>query len=285
MTLQDLVVKNAEKFAKFEGKVIEITNENVFQEGNDELQNVMGSIIEEFLKPGSGIIGKENLFELLEKVRSGKKCLILPEHYSNFDYPLIIKFFKDLGEKGKELASACVAIAGIKLSETNPVISMMNNAYDTISIYPGRSLQNITDSKILEEETKKARLINLASMRLMEEFRSNGRVVVVFPTGTRYRPGKPETKKALREIDSYIRTSDYMLLLSINGNCLEISKSGDMTQDIVKEDKIILQASEVIECKSFRENIISKLDDKADKKQSVVDEIMLRLEKMHNQNL
>lgn len=284
MTLQDLVEKNAKKFAKFQGEVIEVTGENVFQEGNNELQDVMNSILAEVVKPGSGIIGEEHLFELLEKVKAGKKCLILPEHYSNFDYPLIIKLFKDLGEKGKELAKSCVAMAGIKLSETHPMISMMNSAYDTITVYPGRSLQSITNPEILETETKKARLINLASMRLMEELRSAGRVVVVFPTGTRYRPGKPETKTALREIDSYIRNSDYMLLLSINGNCLEISESGDMTKDVVKEDKIVLQASEVIDCKAFRENIMANLTDDDDKKQSIVDEIMLRLETMHNQN-
>ena len=284
MTLKDLIMKHAELFQKFRHTAHEITSDTVFQEGNAELQATMEAVISSLLEPDSRVIGSEHLFTLLEKVKAGKRCLILPEHYSNFDYPLITLLFKRLGEKGEELSKRLVAMAGIKLSEENDMISMMNTAYDRITVYPGRSLQAITDPEILELETKKARAINIASMRMMEELRANGRVVVVFPTGTRYRPGKPETKKAIREIDSYIKTSDYLLLLSINGNCLEVSTGGDMTADVVKKDTIILQASEVIDCKKFREEIAASLQEGEDKKQKLADTIMSRLEVMHMQN-
>ena len=284
MTLTDLVIKHAAQFQKFPYKAHEITSDTVFQEGNTQLQTLIESIISPLLKPDSRVIGSEYLFELLEKVQAGKKCLILPEHYSNFDYPLIILLLKRLGEQGVELAKRCVAMAGIKLSEENDMISMMNSAYDRITVYPGRSLKAIQDPAVLEAETKKARAINIASMRQMENLRKNGRVVVVFPTGTRYRPGQPETKKAIREIDSYIKTSDYLVLLSINGNCLEVNPTGDMTADVVKEDTIILQASKVIDCKQFRDDIAAQVQEGEDKKQKLADTVMARLETMHLQN-
>jgi len=45
---------------------------------------------------------------------------------------------------------------------------------------------------------KKARAINIASMRAMDKLRSSGHPILVFPSGTRYRPGKPETKMGRR---------------------------------------------------------------------------------------
>ena len=74
------------------------------------------------------------------------------------------------------------------------------------------------------------------------------------------------------------------MLLSINGNCLEVSTGGDMTADVVKKDTIILQASEVIDCKKFREEIAASLQEGEDKKQKLADTIMARLEVMHMQN-
>lgn len=284
MVLKDLILKYADELKKYARKSTEITNENVFQEGNDDIQNIINDALLRFAKSDSRIIGAEHLLELSKKAGEGKRCLILPEHYSNFDYPFIIKFLKNLGDEGVKLAERCVAMAGVKLSEDDDAISMFTDAYDTIFVYPGRSLKKITDENKLKSEMQKARSINLASMRMMEKLRNEGRIVVVFPTGTRYRPGKPETKKAIREIDSYIKTSDYMVLISINGNCLEVNPTSDMTLDVVKEDTIILEASEVIDCKTFRTNILNNLKDGEDKKQRIADEIMARLEIMHNKN-
>ena len=37
------------------------------------------------------------------------------------------------------------------------------------------------------------------------ELKKQGKIILVFPSGTRYRPGCPDTKRGLREIDSYLR--------------------------------------------------------------------------------
>jgi len=129
-------------------------------------------------------------------------------------------------------------------------------------------------------------VINLASMRAMDKARKEGSAVLVFPSGTRYRPGKPETKRGVREIDSYIRLSDVMMLVSINGNCLRFSEDPhDMMNDVTYRDRIIMTASPVYDCTAFREEAKAWAGAEVeDKKQLVVDYVMDRLERMHEEN-
>ena len=162
---------------------------------------------------------------------------------------------------------------------------ILSEHYERIVIYPSRSLAGITDPQQLEEEMKRSRSINTASMRTLEEVRNNGKVIIVYPAGTRYRPGRPETKRGVREIDSYIRTSDIMMLVSINGNCLRISDDpSNMLGDIVCQDKVVIEVSPVINCAEFRERAKQRCSEGADKKQAVVDLVMEELEIMHNRN-
>ena len=138
-----------------------------------------------------------------------------------------------------------------------------------------------TDEKEKEEATKKARAINIASMRAMDKLRTSGHPILVFPSGTRYRPGKPETKMGRREIDSYIKSSDIMLLLSINGNCLRISETNSMELDLICKDKMIVTSSQVYDCANFREKVKEKKPETNEIKQDVVNEVMNILENMH----
>ena len=192
---------------------------------------------------------------------------------------------EQIGEDGNELAHRSIAMAGMKLTEEDPLIAGLTEGYERIVIYPSRSLAGITDPQQLEEEMKRSRSINTASMRTLEEVRNNGKVIIVYPAGTRYRPGRPETKRGVREIDSYIRTSDIMMLVSINGNCLRISDDpSNMLGDIVCQDKVVIEVSPVINCAEFRERAKQRCSDGADKKQAVVDLVMEELEIMHNRN-
>ena len=174
----------------------------------------------------------------------------------------------------------------MKLNEENPYVSAFAEAYSRIIIYPSRSLCSITDPEKFKEEEKRSRVINLASMRALDRVRKQGNAVLVFPSGTRYRPGKPETKQGVREIDSYIRLSDVMLLVSINGTCLTFSDDpADMLGDLLRKDRIVMTASPVIDCNEFRAEARAWAGDGVeDKKQMVVDYVMKRLEDMHEEN-
>ena len=140
-------------------------------------------------------------------VKEGKTGLILMEHFTNLDLPGILYLLEKNGEDwAKDLSSRIVAVAGMKLNEANPGVRAFTEGFTRVVIYPTRSLNAVEDKGISEEEKiaeeQKARKINFAAMRAMDGCKKRGQVILVFPSGTRYRPGKPETKRGLREIDS-----------------------------------------------------------------------------------
>ncbi len=263
-----------------------ITEENVLQPANEGIRKHMDAMCGEHMLPGSEFRGLEHAAQFLEAIRSGKRGIILMEHYSNFDLPGLMWLLDRSGPVGKELASRIIAMSGMKLNEENPYVSAFAEAYSRIIIYPSRSLAAITDPEQYKIEERRSRVINLASMRALDRVRKEGQAVLVFPSGTRYRPGKPETKKGVREIDSYIRLSDVMMLVSINGNCLRFSEDPkDMLNDVLFHDKVLMTASPVYQCDAFRAEARAWAGEEAeDKKQIVVDYVMDRLEKMHEEN-
>ncbi len=263
-----------------------ITEENVLQPANEGIRKYMDQMCAAHMLPGSEFRGLENAAAFLEAIKSGKRGIILMEHYSNFDLPGLMWLLDQSGETGKELGSHIIAMSGMKLNEENPYVSAFAEAYSRIIIYPSRSLASIKDPELFKAEEKRSRVINLASMRALDRVRREGKAVLVFPSGTRYRPGNPETKRGVREIDSYIRLSDVMMLVSINGNCLRFSEDPkDMLNDVLFEDKVFMTASPVYACDAFREEARKWAGEGADdKKQLVVDYVMHLLGAMHEEN-
>ena len=180
------------------------------------------------------------------------------------------------------MADALVAIAGKKLTEDNPVVAAFASAYTRIVIYPSRSLQGLDPEKNKEELLRSA-AINNAATRALIRVKANGGLVLVFPSGTRYRPGDPSTKRGVREIDSYLRLFEYMCPVAVNGEVLHVMP-GDMTEDSVSRDLVRLTAGKVMSCAAFRDEERTKAEKAGveDKKQAVADSIMELLEELHN---
>ena len=183
-----------------------------------------------------------------------------------------------------------VAVAGMKLNEAGPAVKVWTEGFTRVVIYPTRSLNKVEEKAASEEELAeeeaKARKINFAAMRAMDACKRRGQVILVFPSGTRYRPGQPETKKGLREIDSYLRLFDVMLLVSVNGEALKINMESpdDMLSDLVEPAKVVLTAKPVINCKEFRNEVLASLPaDDPDPKQKIIDRVMEILEKQHEE--
>ena len=175
----------------------------------------------------------------------------------------------------------------MKLNEASPVVRAFAESFSRVVIYPTRSLDKKSADAQSEEEAKaeelKARKINLASMRAMTDCKKRGEVILVFPSGTRYRPDFPETKRGLREIDSYLRLFDYVLLVSINGSLLEIQDE-NMLNDLVTPEVTVFAGHEPIECKPFRNEFMASLPEtEEDPKQKMIDHVMELLEKQHNE--
>jgi len=278
-----------EEMAKMSSAADKIDSTNVYQAGNPKTRQVMDLLIKENTAQGSGIEGKENFINFIDQIKAGKHGLILMEHYSNTDLPGLLWSLKNDGDpKLAELSDRIVAIAGMKLNEANPMVKAFAESFSRVVIYPTRSL-NSAEEKVQTPEERiaeeaKARKINLAAMHAMDDCKKRGEVILVFPSGTRYRPDKPETKRGLREIDSYLRLFDIVILISVNGSILTIDPehSEDMLSDIVYPAKVVYTASPVIECKSFRKEYLATLPaDEADPKQRMIDHVMDLLQEQH----
>ena len=269
-----------------------IDETKVYEEANSEMRKYMFKLLDDTFSADSGLGNLENFKDFYEKVvKQGKSGLILMEHYTNLDLPAIIYLLQKVDEPwADDFASRIVAVAGMKLNEASAGVRAFTEGFTRVVIYPTRSLNAVEAKGISQEELKaeeqKARKINFAAMRAMDACKKRGQMILVFPSGTRYRPGKPETKRGLREIDSYLRLFDYMLLVGINGNCLRINPENpdDMLEDILEPGKVTLTAYPVLDCKNFREAVLSALPaDEPDPKQKTVDKVMQILDEIHNQ--
>ena len=256
-----------------------ITENNVFQEGDANILPILDEMVESLLLPGSGLDGLENLEELFAKAESGKSCLLLVEHYSNLDLSILSLLVRKAGGRGNDIGSSIIAIAGMKLNEDNPAVAAFAGAYTRIVIYPSRSLHGM-DAETKKTEFARSNTINRAAMKALIRQKYKGKLILVFPSGTRYRPWDPETKKGIREIDSYIRSFDYMCFVALNGEVLHVQKT-DMMNDAVSKDIVRVTAGPVVSCAEFRDKARAEAGDDEDKKQAVADAIMKELEKMH----
>ncbi len=287
ITLREKYHDTFAALAKMSIAASKIDDTNVYQIANPETRKIMDLVVEENTTPDSYVNGVENFEEFYNQVQAGKHGLILMEHYSNTDLPSFCYMLEKSGNpKLADLSKKIVAIAGLKLNEADPIVKAFAESFTRVVIYPTRSLdkkgQDISEEEALAEE-QRARKINLAAMHAMDDCKRRGEVILVFPSGTRYRPGHPDTKKGLKEIDSYLRLFDIVILVSINGHILELQDE-DMLNDFIEPTKQIFTASPVIECKPFRKNYMASLpEDEADPKQKMIDHIMEMLDEQHKQ--
>jgi len=258
-----------------------ISAENVYQEGDENILPILDEMVDYLMLPGSGVDGMENLEELLAKAQSGKSCLLLLEHYSNMDLSIFSLLVRRAGGRGEDIAKSLIAIAGMKLNEDNPVVAAFASAYTRVVIYPSRYLHG-TEPDIKKPELLRSIAINRAALHALDENKTKGKMVLLFPSGTRYRPWDPSTKKGVREVDSYLRSFDYMCCVALNGMILHVQQT-DMMNDAVTKDVVKITAGPVFSCAEFREKARAEAEAAGieDKKQAAVDSIMAELEKLH----
>jgi len=280
-TLTTVFKDQIQKVIKISKAPTRITEENVFQEGDSNVLDVLDEMVEFLILPGSSLEGADNLNELFAKAESGKSCLLLVEHYSNLDLSIVSYFAKKAGSRGKDICDSIIAIAGMKLNEDSPVVAAFTGAYSKIVICPSRSLKDLDPEKD-KDEILRGNAINRAAMKAIIRHKYKGSLVLVFPSGTRFRPWDPNTKKGVRDVDSYIRSFDYLCFVALNGEILHVQKT-DMMNDMVSKDIVSVTVGPVIPCEEFRDKVIENLSEEDDKKQAVADQIMTELEKLHTE--
>ncbi|MFP4376869.1 MAG: 1-acyl-sn-glycerol-3-phosphate acyltransferase [Spirochaetales bacterium] len=257
-----------------------ITPATVFQPGKPKKRALINRILDQLVLPGSGITNIEAFEELYRLSQGGVPCLILMEHYSNFDIPCLYYLLQK--ERKPQIADHITAMAGMKLNEESTFVNAFAEAYTRVVIYPSRSLAGITDPDERKQQEARSREINMAATRSMIRIKHEGEMILVFPSGTRYREGEPDTKRGVKEVDSYMKSFEYVVFVGIAGNVLRIHPTGDMARDLATRDVVTLTVSDVVSCREFRdsarENPCSD-----DLKQCVADAVMERLEHLHEQ--
>lgn len=291
VTLKDKYQMFFAELKKASKAVAKIDETCIYQPANMETRKYMDYLLKENLKEGSCLGNIENFKEFYDAItKDGKSGVIMMEHYSNTDLPAFLYLLEHSGfDWAKDMASRVVAIAGMKLNEASDGVRAFTESFTRVVIYPTRSLaafkeKGVSDEEY-EEEEKRARKINFAAMRAMDGCKKRGEIILVFPSGTRYRPGKPETKRGLREIDSYLRLFDVMLPVAINGTCLKINPENpeDMLADLVEPDVVKMTATKMVTCKTFRNEILETVPaDCPDPKQITVDAVMKLMEDQHD---
>ncbi|NBC28889.1 MAG: 1-acyl-sn-glycerol-3-phosphate acyltransferase [Spirochaetes bacterium] len=259
----------------------EITPENVYQPANMTNRPLIDKIIEKLVLDGSGIVGYEKLKELHDRSQRGASCLVLMEHYSNFDIPGLYYFLESHGTEGAAVANSITSMAGMKLNMESDFIRAFTEAYSRLVIYPSRSLESISDPDERARESRRAKEINNAALRQMVRLKHDGHLILVFPTGTRYRPSNPDTARVLTTVDSYIKSFDYMILIGIAGNVLQVAEGGEMTQDRIVQDAVVYHTGDIIDCRSLRDEIRGHESTGAAAKQAVATEVQERLGLLH----
>ena len=291
-TLKELYGKYLAELAQLSHAAEKIDETEIYEEANPQTRKYLSLITKDNLLPQSHINNIEYFKEFYDAiVTQGKTGVVMMDHYSNMDLPCFLDLLENSGQEwAKDFSRRIVAIAGMKLNEADPIVRALTESFTRVVIYPTRSLNAIEESSVSEEEKEaerlRARKINFAAMRAMDGCKKRGQIILVFPSGTRYRPGKPETKRGLREIDSYLRLFDLLLPVSINGSVLRFNPEDpeNMIMDIVVPDVVTLTAGKMIECKPFRNKILETVPaDHPDPKQVTVDAVMAVLEELHGQ--
>jgi glycerol-3-phosphate O-acyltransferase len=258
-----------------------VTEQNVYQEGNPTNKPLVRQIVQDLLLPGSRIVGREHLSELRRLAQRKKACLVLMEHYSNFDIPCFYELLERGNEEMQKVADSIVSVAGVKLNETSKLVLAFTEVFTRVVLYPARSFGSITDPRQLREAEKRRARINIAAMKMLNALRKQGRLILVFPSGTRYRPWDPSTGRGLREIDTYLKFYSYMVTVAVNGNCLIPNPNDRMDEDFVARDVMIYTASPVRKCSEFRREALRGRGHVEDPKQHVADRVMTTLGQLH----
>jgi len=259
-----------------------VTETNVYQEGRPANKPLVKQIISDLMLPGSRIIGKEHLLELHELAQKKKSCLLLLEHYSNFDLPCFSELIERCGEKFKEIADSIVAVAGVKLNEESKLVLAFTEVFTRVVMFPPSGLVSILDPRERHLLDMRRARLNMAAMKMLKTLRNEGRLVLLFPTGTRYRPWDPSTGRGLKEMDSYLKFYSHMALVAVNGNTLVPNRAGPMDEDYPTKDVMIYTVSPVRRCAEFRRKVLKGREHEEDPKQHVADGIMSALKAMHD---
>lgn len=126
-------------------------------------------------------VGVKNLEKARELLESGGKLVLMANHLSNADAPVIALALKNAGFD--DLSRKLVFLLGMKLVD-NKVIRLGIDAYSHIVVWPP------TMVPMTGEERMRAMATTKSSLRATKGAHEAGGILVIFPEGTRSRQHK-----------------------------------------------------------------------------------------------
>jgi len=265
-----------------------LTPENVFQEKHDINRPVMFPVVKALLREGSGIEGLDNLERLGDLSSRGESCLILAEHLSNFDVPVFWTLMHALGPEYEQLFDRIVFVAGRKLNEESAVVKLFTEMFTRIVISPKTFEDSLGADPEAERLRAEAQAINMAAYRKIRELKQAGRMFLVYPTGTRFRPWEPATGRGLREVEGYLRSFDHICFMACLGNLMPPQQGVEMAAETPRQDRVVLRFGPVLSSQEFRKNALVEHARRSaagetlpDEKQFVIDRVMDGIAALH----
>ena len=242
------------------------TPEIVFQAAQKQNRERFATIIDDLLLPGSGVEGVENFRSLHALAAQGHPVLILSAHVSNLDVPALYTLLKHRGEEA--LFEDIIFIAGRKLTEGCKSIKSMAEMFTRVVI-------SAKSSRMSEQESSVGRAINKAAQKKIAELQGRGKVFLLYPTGTRSRPGVPRTHHGLREVYNYLRKFEYCVVCGVRGNILPPRDDVDMIDEFPRRNAVVFTFGKVRNIAEWLAELTRRQTDATtDRKQYVVDAIM-----------
>ena len=266
-----------------------LTPENVYQEKHIANRDLFFANASHFLKEGSGIDGLENIARLGQLSAEGHSCIIFSEHLSNLDVPTFWMQMKIAGPEFEQLFDRIVFIAGRKLNEESGIVKLFAEMFARIVISPKSFYDGLPDGAEKERLYAEAQAINMAAYREIRRLKTTGRIFLVYPTGTRYRPWDPSSGRGLREAEGYLRSFEYFVLASCDGNLMPLEKGVDMANETPRPGRVRMNFGRVTESAAFRQKAMEEYAAGApgavgvDEKQYIIDRVMEEIMALHHE--
>lgn len=157
----------------------------VHTKGGDPARSFMVNFLNPIMK-NFKVVGVENL-ELVEKLMGKYPITLISNHLSHLDAPSIFQLlYTAAGERGKKIAENIVFIAG-RLAFEPDFTRLGLYMFDTILVC---SKKDQIDNPSLSDIMTK---INMRAFRQSQKLQSQGKIISIFPEGTRSRDGRLTT--------------------------------------------------------------------------------------------
>ncbi len=245
----------------------ELSPASVFRPAHRDNRGAILRICSDLMLPGSGLQGLHQLEELAARADAGEPGMVLAWHNSNFDVP---NLYTLLARAGREpLFDRLHFMAGRKLHEESDVCRMFCEAFPRIFVSPPSHLDRCAHDAALRQ----ARAMNLAALRAARQVLRRRGLLFLFPTGTRFRPERPETGRGLPQVDGYLRMVQNFVLLNIEGNTLPPCAGRAMAEEAARPDTVRHVFGPVQRAAAFRDAIRSE-SLAVDARQAVADAVI-----------